>query len=114
MPLHLPPLSRRQFLAAAGGGILAWNQALPAEKNAHPYRWFLSADTHIAADHNKIHNKVNLADHLSRVVDDALKLEPRPAGLILNGDAALTGGLPGDYATLVELLGPLTKAIPTH
>lgn len=114
MPLHLPPLSRRQFLVAAGGGILAWNQTLAAERAADPHRWFLTADTHIAADRNRIHNKVNLAEHLSRVVADALKLDPRPAGLILNGDAALTSGLPGDYATLVELLGPLTKAIPTH
>src|SRR5438046_944833 len=111
MPLHLPPLSRRQFLAAAGGGMLVWNASSAAEKDADPHRWFLTADTHIAADRNKIHNKVNLAEHLNRVVADALNLEPRPTGLILNGDAALTSGLPGDYATLVELLAPLTKAI---
>src|SRR5438105_3523252 len=103
MPLHLPPLSRRQFLAsaaAAGTGILTWKTAAAIEQEADPHRWVVTADTHIAADRAKIHNHVNLAEHLSCVVADAIKLEPRPAGLILDGDAALTSGLPGDYATL--------------
>ena len=71
MPLHLPPLSRRQFLAsaaAAGTGILTRKTAAAIEQEADPHRWVVTADTHIAADRAKIHNHVNLAEHLSCVV----------------------------------------------
>lgn len=117
MPFHLPLVSRRQFLgsslvafASAGSGRMSG----AAYSTVDPHRWILTADTHIAADRAKIHNNVKLAKNLEQVVAEVLPLDPIPSGLILNGDAALTAGLPGDYATLGELLKPLTGALPVH
>ena len=67
MPLHLPAISRRQFLGstlAAGAGILTWQNTPAAEAAADPYRWILTADTHIAAERGRIHNGVKLAEKL--------------------------------------------------
>ena len=118
MPLHLPALSRRQFLAstlAAGAGALTWKSVLAADVAADPHRWILTADTHIAADRERIHGGVKLAENLARVLAEVTALEPKPTGLLLDGDAALTNGMPGDYATLGELIKPLAAAnIPAH
>jgi 3',5'-cyclic-AMP phosphodiesterase len=116
MPIHLPPLSRRQFLAgamAAGTKLLAPRQAFCAQ-DAEADRWALLADTHIARDPQTIHRGVNMAENLRRVVQEVLG-RPRPAGVILDGDCALLDGQAGDYATLAELLPPLRGSnIPIH
>jgi len=116
MPLHLPPLSRRRFLAtglAACAGALAWRDALGAEADAD--RWALLADTHVAADRERASRGVNMADHLARVVKAVADLKPLPAGAILNGDAAYLKGEEGDYRLLGELLKPLAAAgLPVH
>ena len=49
MPIHLPPISRRRFLAgslAAGAGLLLPRSAA-AEAKVDPNRWALLADTHV-------------------------------------------------------------------
>jgi 3',5'-cyclic AMP phosphodiesterase CpdA len=118
MPLHLPPISRRRFLAsalAAGAGALTWRDLLGAEREADADRWALLADTHVAADRALVHRGVNMAGNLGRVVKAVTELRPRPAGVLLEGDAAFLKGEPGDYRLLGELLRPLALAdLPTH
>jgi 3',5'-cyclic AMP phosphodiesterase CpdA len=118
MPLHLVPISRRRFLAAAlaaGAGVLGWRAAGADDRAADADRWVLTADTHIAADRDLVHLDTRMADNLARVVAAVTALEPRPAGLLLDGDAAYNKGEPGDYRLLAELLKPLTDAgLPAH
>ena len=55
MPIHLQPISRRQFLvrSLAGGAALALSPSLlAAAKRTDPNSWALLADTHLAADRN--------------------------------------------------------------
>jgi len=113
MPFHAGPLTRRQFLtvAAASAGALTLQAAWAEDHD----RWALLADTHIAADPEKVVRGVRMAAHLERVRHQLLALEPRPAGALVNGDCALTDGQPGDYARLLALAGPLRQAgIPLH
>jgi len=113
MPLHLPPLSRRRFLAtslAAGLGVWTWRPAPGEEKRGAPDRWVLIADTHIAADRTQVSRGVTMAANLTQVVKEVTALDPQPAGLLLNGDAAYNKGEPGDYRLLAELLKPLGEA----
>lgn len=116
MPLHLSPLSRRQFLVSTlAAGVVTCRNGFSAETAADPQRWIVTADTHIAADRQRIHLGAKMAENLSRVLAEVTALEPKPAGFMLDGDAALTDGRSGDYATLGELLKPLAAAaIPVH
>jgi 3',5'-cyclic AMP phosphodiesterase CpdA len=118
MPLHLLPLSRRRFLAsaaAAGVGLLAGPEAPADEPRVAADRWVLLADTHIAADRGLVHRGANMADNLARVVAEVAGLDPRPAGVVLDGDAAFQKGEPADYRLTGELLAPLVEArLPLH
>ena len=118
MPLHLPPLSRRQFLAgslAAGLGALEYPQRLAAEASTQADHWALISDTHINADPAAVNRGNNMTDNFRRVVGQVLELAERPAGVIMSGDCAHLTGQPGDYAQLAELLQPVSKAgCPVH
>src|SRR5436305_1748841 len=117
MPIHLPPLTRRRFLAgalAAGAGLLA-RRGSATEPDADPHAWALLSDTHIAADRSVVTRQVNMADHLAAVNKEVTALPRRPAGVLVNGDCALKTGQAGDYATFSELLKPLREAgLPLH
>ncbi|MSU72248.1 MAG: phosphohydrolase [Opitutus sp.] len=118
MPLYLPPLSRRQFLArslAAGTGLLLSQRLLAAARDADPHMWALISDPHIAADRAKLGRNINMAAQLTAVVDDVLSVPRRPAGALVNGDLAFNTGETADYATFAELIQPLRAAqIPLH
>lgn len=120
MPLYLPPVSRRRFLAGSLGAasVLAWGDRLVADDapaKADPHRFALLSDTHIAADRTAVLRKVVMAENLAKVVTELQGLSPRPAFATINGDLALTKGLDGDYATLLALIAPLrTAGIPLH
>ncbi|HEY7153994.1 MAG TPA: metallophosphoesterase [Gemmataceae bacterium] len=118
MPFHLAPVSRRRFLAsslAAGLGVLSWRPARGEERAKGADHWILLADTHIAANRDAVNRGVKMADNLQRVVAAVTALEPRPAGLVLNGDLALQKGESGDYRLFAELLRPLSDAhVPVH
>lgn len=118
MPLYLPPLSRRQFLArslAAGTGLLLSQRLLAAARDADPHMWALISDPHIAADRAKLGRNINMAAQLTTVVDDVLSVPRRPAGALVNGDLAFNTGETADYATFAELIQPLRAAqIPLH
>ncbi len=120
MPITLPPLSRRQFLAqslVAAGALVARPRRLAAASAAQgdPHTWALLSDTHIAADRAKVNREVAMAAHLEAVVRDVLAQSRRPSGALINGDLALNSGETADYAAFAELIAPLRAAqIPLH
>jgi 3',5'-cyclic AMP phosphodiesterase CpdA len=117
MPIQLPPISRRRFLAgsAATGVSLVFDHKLFAAQPTDPHSWVLLADPHIADDRNQIERGVNMTDNLKTVVQEFIALPKRPAGVLIDGDCAYGTGEPGDYATLTEQLQPIRQAgIPIH
>jgi hypothetical protein len=118
MPLHVPPISRRRFLAgslAAGAGWLTIPQLASAEVSVNADRFALLSDTHIAANPEQMVRGVKMAENLRRVVAEVTSLAEKPAGVFVNGDCALLIGEPGDYATFHELTAPLaTAGLPLH
>jgi 3',5'-cyclic AMP phosphodiesterase CpdA len=119
MPITLPALSRRKFLAgslAAGAALLARRYSFGATASSvDPHRFALLSDIHIPADQRVISRGVNMADHLRQVCAEVLQLDKAPACAIVNGDCAHLKGLSEDYATVIELVRPLREAgIPLH
>jgi 3',5'-cyclic-AMP phosphodiesterase len=118
MPIHLPPLSRREFIARSltAGATLAlsqrlWAASAPVEANS----WALISDPHIAADRAKLGRNINMADQLGAVVQDVLGQPRRPVGALINGDLAFNTGESADYGTFAEIVQPLRAArIPLH
>ncbi len=109
MPIHLPPLSRRQFLArtlAAGAGLAlapgcATNR--PTDNNSYA----LLSDIHIPADRKTSARGINMADHLETVSAEVIALPKKPACVFINGDCAYNRGEMADYATMTTLLAPM-------
>jgi predicted phosphodiesterase len=118
MPIHIPPITRRQFLrnAIATGASLLLPRGLWAdEKPADPNTWALLSDTHVAGDRAKVAREVNLAEHFETVVREVVALPQRPAAALVTGDCAFAKGEKSDYATFAELAQPIRAAqIPLH
>ena len=118
MPIHLPPLSRRQFLTgslAASAGLLLRSRGFGATPDIDPHAWALISDPHIAADRAKLGRGINMAAQFTSVVEDVLRQPRRPAAAIINGDLAFNTGEAADYATFLELVAPVRNAqIPLH
>ncbi len=113
MPVHLPPLSRRRFLAStaiAGAGLLFPGALRAAEKPVDENCWALFSDTHVAADRKTVARGINMTGHFEAVSREVLELPKRPARVLVNGDCAFNSGEEGDYATFVQLLKPLREA----
>ncbi|MFT5131098.1 MAG: Icc protein, partial [Rhodothermales bacterium] len=112
MPFHLVP-TRRQFIGSSLGlglGLLAH-----AAPKADPHAMAILADTHVGEDRKQVMRNVCMAEHAEAVVAEILAWKTRPGGIILNGDCARLAGLPGDYAVLAKILGPLMDAqLPLH
>jgi len=118
MPVHLPPLSRREFFKRtllAGAGLAVAPDLFAARWRTDATSWALMADTHIAADVGRIARGINMADHFRRVTRQLFALLKRPAGAFILGDCAFNSGEKDDYATLVTLLAPLRAGgLPVH
>jgi 3',5'-cyclic AMP phosphodiesterase CpdA len=120
MPIHLPPLNRRQFLiggAAGAAGVLTVGHSptSAAESKRDPHRFALFSDAHIAADPKEVSRGVNMTDNFRRVVDEVVALDVQPAAAFLNGDCAFHLGLKDDYHHVAQLLDPLRIAgMPLH
>ena len=118
MPIHLPPLSRREFVRRtmiAGAGWVVGSRLQGATPATDEHMWALLSDSHVAADRAKEARGINMAVNLESVVADVLKQPRRPAGALVNGDLAFNTGETGDYATFVELVRPLRAAgVPLH
>lgn len=118
MPIHLPPLSRREFVRrtlAAGAGWMLAPVAWAAARDIDGEAWALLSDPHIAADRGKVARGITMAAQLQAVVSDVLAQPQRPAGVIVNGDLAFNTGETADYAAFNELVQPLRGAgLPLH
>jgi 3',5'-cyclic-AMP phosphodiesterase len=114
MPIHLPPLTRRRFLAGAVAACVAGRfRALAADTDPHALA--LLADTHVAADRSTVARDVNVANHLAAVVSEIAALPRRPAAGVVIGDLALKDGQAGDYGTFAGLVKPAREAgLPLH
>lgn len=118
MPLHLSPISRRQFIArsaAAAAYVALGRKLLAVDKPAAPHSWALLADTHIAADREKTSRGVAMTQNLAAVCRELEEWPDRPAGVLVNGDCAFNAGEPGDYAAFTDLLDPIRRSqLPIH
>lgn len=113
MPLHLPAVSRRTFLAgslAAGAGwfVLDSRDTARGDDAERNHRWALFSDTHINADSAARQGTTNMFQNFQQATRELLASRPLPAGMILSGDCAHRDGQAGDYAQLRELLQPIT------
>jgi len=118
MPIHLPPVSRRKFLAgslATGVGLLLPRSVWAAGASGDPNRWALLADTHVWQQRDRIYHGVKSVETAAQACRQIAALDPIPAGAIIAGDCAALKGEPGDYGVLAEELKTLGKAaVPVH
>jgi hypothetical protein len=118
MPIHLQPISRRQFLfrSLAGGAALALSPTLlAAAKRTDPNSWALLSDTHLAADRSLVARDINMTDHFTKVSGELLALPKCPAGVFITGDCAYNSGQTADYRHVADLLKPIREGqMPVH
>jgi 3',5'-cyclic-AMP phosphodiesterase len=118
MPIHLPPISRRQFLVRSlvgSAGLVLAPELLAASKRTDPNSWALLSDIHVAADPALSARGINMTDHLTQVSREVLALPKRPAGVFITGDCAYNSGQVADYAQVKTLLEPIRKEqTPIH
>jgi DNA repair exonuclease SbcCD nuclease subunit len=118
MPITLPPISRRRFLAgsvAAAAALAMSRWSLGDEIQRDPNHFVLIADTHIDADATKVEKNVNMTDNLTRVAAAIIAMKSAPAAVLHGGDLAHSSGQAGDYAGLIQLLKPMREAgLPIH
>jgi hypothetical protein len=73
MPIQLPPISRRRFLAgslAAGAGLVLPHRLAAAQREVDPNRFVLLADTHVREHTDREHSGVNPAVQFARARAD--------------------------------------------
>src|SRR5690242_9201327 len=107
MPVYLPPISRRRFLATsltAAAGVVCAPSLLAANRKTDSDTWALLSDIHIAADQTKTARNTNMTDNLTTVRKEILEWPTRPAGVLINGDLAFNSGEMADYHALTRLL----------
>ena len=114
MPIHLPPLTRRDFLRRsllAGAALTLGRDRLFAETPAFDaHTWALLSDPHISADPALRNGGVAMYENLKAVVSEIGALASRPSRMLINGDCAKYNGEPGDYANFFYLLEPIREA----
>src|ERR1035441_9632873 len=106
MPIHLPAISRRQFLirSLAGGAALALSPSLlAAGKPTDPNAWALLSDIHLAADRGHVARGINMTDHFTSVSGELLALPKCPAGVFITGDFAFNSGQAADYSLVADV-----------
>jgi 3',5'-cyclic AMP phosphodiesterase CpdA len=121
MPITLPPISRRRFLAGSLAATAAavypsWLRAA-ADAAIDPHRFVLISDIHIDADRKMAKMKTNPWDNFRRATEDILRAVPggRPAAALINGDLTHHQGNPEDYVTVIDALAPIRAAgLPLH
>ena len=113
MPIHLPPISRREFLrrTLVAGAALATLPALAAVgRKTELDEFALLSDIHIAGNQTTVQRGINMAEHLRIVGRELLAQRRNPAGVFITGDCALGDGQVADYESLVRLLDPMRSA----
>lgn len=118
MPVTLPPISRRRFLAASfatGAGLLTGRLRAADEQDLDPDRFALLADTHISGNRDEIARGTNMAANLRQVGREILAGRRLPSSVLIDGDCAYLDGKADDYSVLVELLAPMRQSgLPVH
>lgn len=121
MPITLPPINRRHFMAGTLSGVasLLFHPVLGAEPELPSQDvWAFLSDIHIPGDRNKTGGNpaIKPVEHLIKVRTDILSGEiGKPCGLIVSGDCVYLHGLPDDYKTLLEEFAPFReKGLPVH
>ena len=121
MSIHLPPLTRREFLqvsASASVATLCSRGVRAADVDlVDPHRFVFLSDTHIMENSAAMARGINMADQLRRVVAEIAAEDVRSAGVIINGDLATDGSPPtaGAYRHFARLIEPLRKrGMPIH
>ncbi|HEV2318498.1 MAG TPA: metallophosphoesterase [Verrucomicrobiae bacterium] len=118
MPIHLPPINRRQFLTrtlTAMAGLAVAPRLFADQKEIDPDFWALFSDTHIAADPDRFAHACNMTSNLRAVTQDLLAQPSLPAGVFVTGDCAFDDGALGDYGNFTNLLMPLRDGgMPVH
>jgi 3',5'-cyclic AMP phosphodiesterase CpdA len=113
MPVTLPPLTRRGFLAAAG--VVLVRPALGRAADADPHRVAFLSDSHIGEKPENTDRDCNMADRLKQVAAEVAKLDPRPACAVIDGDLAHKTGTAAEYELFGKLIEPVREAgIPLH
>jgi Icc protein len=110
LPIHLPPISRRRFLArslAATAGLALPGNLFAAGRRVDEHSWALISDSHLAADREQISHDVNMAANFEAAATAVRSLKRLPAAALICGDLAFTTGEFGDYTTVEQLLRPL-------
>ncbi len=119
MPIHLPQISRRDFLKRAAvsttalalaPAVCAADPAKPADKDTFVF----FSDTHISADPRTVAYDANMTVNLTATVKDFLAWSMNPALVLINGDLAFTNGLPGDYAAFGDLISAVRTVAPVR
>jgi 3',5'-cyclic-AMP phosphodiesterase len=135
MPICLPPINRRRFLAgglAAGASALLPWRLEAKEPRSDPNFFLLASDIHIPGDHKRRYfHGSHPVQSFERAREDMFALfaaeresengrrasseERRPMGMIIGGDCARHDGEPRDYAEVVKLLKPFREmGMPVH
>jgi 3',5'-cyclic AMP phosphodiesterase CpdA len=113
MPISLPPLSRRRFLAsslAAGAGLLLPQTVFAEGAPNSAEEFLLMSDNHIGSHRDEERHGMKSAVTFEQARRDILQLPNRPKQVIVSGDCAMSDGRPGDYAFYGELLKPLRES----
>lgn len=118
MPIHLPPISRRQFLSrslTAGAGLFLSPSLYAESREVDEHCWALLSDIHLAADPTKLGRGVNMTDNFRAAVKEVLELSTQPSNTLINGDLAFNSGQSLDYEHVLHLLKPLRESgMPVH
>ena len=114
MPITLPPLSRRRFLAGAAAStaaaLLPHGSRAAEVAAADPHRFALLSDIHLDADRTFAKANTNPWENFHQAAGEVMALSPRPAAVLINGDLTHHQGNPEDYANVIAALEPLRRA----
>jgi Icc protein len=110
------PVDRRSFLTATtlGSAALALTGCQIGRRRTEAGRlhFALLSDTHTPADRMNEYRGFRPWESLDRIIPEVA--QERPAGVIINGDAARLEGLEGDYRELRGLLEPVAAITPIY
>lgn len=113
MPATLfPPIDRRAFLRTTALGAAALVVGYESHAENTELHLAMLSDTHIPANRLPGARGFNACEHLTRIVPDLVAT--KADGLVIAGDAAQLIGEREDYAVLLELLKPVTDAMPAY
>ena len=79
MPISLPPIDRRGFLAgsaAAGASALLGRSAAAADRKADPHRFALFADTHVSGKRDTVVRGTNMYENMMQAGIHLINLPP--------------------------------------